>query len=239
MENDKYTYKNLLIALRNNFKNMKSELDSLKEYTSVYDENIVNYYFFIHKWVNKINPDILCQIDKKTIFGNVNSQSYALVNDSFDHLCLCKGVGVDIDVLNNNEFKEKVSNILSDDISNKMFSKFINGENDGYEYGIQITPSNIKGSIINRSYCNVKFDYDFMRDVFSINNFPLYVSPSLVDFIINSEYSKDKFDDYFKNIIDNNNSKDIVLNEFNDGHNVEYNIIEDKNKVYFKSKKRK
>lgn len=238
MNKDIYTYKDVLLGLREDFIGIKEKLKDLEQYTKVYDENIINYYYFVHKWVDSINPAVMCNITRKNVFNNIKSSNYVMLNDSSSNLFFANGVGLDIDLKRNEEFREKVNAITKEERLNKTYIKFVDGNLDGYDYCIRIAPSEVKGSIINRTYNNVKYDYNLVTDILSISNFPFNVNPKLVYFILNTEYPKTKFNEYTREVIDNSSKKDIVCLDQIGGHRVDLKLIEDKNKIYLKNMNR-
>lgn len=237
MKNDTYTYKQILIGLRNEFLEAQRKLEELKDYVIIFDKNSDNYYFDLYKspYENKL-PEL-------TINRIVNEQDahklLTLLRDTYGYKKPTRAI-----MLRDNngnyyprrksyfkkgEFeivvkdtRKKEFGYLAEELLNSDFAKFMTLDRQiisaGAETKPRIVPDSFRFDLVTeKSVISYLGREDILR--FSSAGKPVEkwepLAQEHLDCVSKIEFMKSDFSEYHQNIIEKNINDDrgIVLYE--------------------------
>ena len=238
MSNETYTYKDILLGVREECKKIKPELERLKELTSKEDNHIEDYFYWIYQWALTTKPEIICQtIKRKNKFKGYRPLDNIILLNQDNDFYFNKPAGLIVEPAHKTEFNKKSLELLSSEYANNMYTNYIHGTDGKYMHTTQITQSFLRSSIYKGLDGNLTFQYSPIRDELSLMHYPHIIDNEILGLIEHLHYRKDLFPEYIRNIIENQEDKEIIIDKINGlSTSAEYKIEEDKNKIYLKRK---
>ena len=231
-------YKDLILGLREESKNTNKKLEELKDYTSIMDKKIDNYYYWLHRWTELAGPRVMCEVEKPIAFWNnqKNTINAFLIKDDNNYK-FNQPIGLYIKGNNHEAFNNTTDEILTSEYANLAYTKYIQGKNKRLYHSTQITPSILRSSIYNGIEGNLTFQYNLPKDELRIIHYPHEITNDLIREILELEYPIDSFPDYIKEIIEKGNNKDIsIITDLKTATDITLKAEEDREKVYLKTK---
>lgn len=238
MNKNYYEYKDIILGIREENKETLKKLTKLKEMTEVVDHKIKEYDYWIHRWQEFSKPELMCEVIKpnpiwKNHKNNLNSVVILDNKDAYFN----QPIGLLVKPSRRIEFYEEAKDILSDKYSKKMYSKYIQGKDENLYHSIGIAPSIIKSSVYKGLEGNLTYQYNLVKDELGLIHYPYRIDRELLEELLHLKYPKSSFPRYIQEIIENQEEKEMVLENIkNPTTDMTLKLEESNNKVYLKRK---
>lgn len=217
----KYTYKEILIGLREEYLKNQAILNKLKTLVNVYPKEKINDYKF-HLGINNDKTELMFYIEtKKKFLENIMD---FINEENANHLFKTPvfwnnngkySIGINefyasIKDSNNLEFDTLVKKLINSNFSNNIYLDHAIESINGHVNFLNITPSGI--NVISPEY---ELFYLSLEDRLVLVNDTKSLDYNILTKAMNSSYPSDKFNDYHREIIENtpNLDKDLIIDD--------------------------
>lgn len=238
MKKDYYEYKDILLGIREESKETSKKLKELKSLTEVTDNKIKEYDYWIHRWSESKNPELMCEsIKPNPIWINHQNNLNSIVILNEDEAYFNRPIGLLIKPSKKVKFHAKAKEILKSEYANNMYSNYIQGKNDYLYHAVSIKPSIIRSSIFKGLESNLTFQYHLVKDELGLIHYPYQINNDLLEEIFHLKYKKDDIPKYIQEAIEKGMDKELILESIkNPTTDMTLKFEEKDNKVYVKRK---
>ena len=227
------SYLEILLALREEYKKQNQLLAKLKTLTNTNARKVVDFYYWVNKWVANVDPELLCRVTYRNGFVNNYTQDTLLLSSNNGEYFFRDVCGLTIDGKNKDEFDQTAKDVLRLDVAKKMYSGVVKGTNTRSEYSMIIKPSEVR-TIINNGIAKGSYiNYSSYLDRLTFIDYPDILDSELVKYFLTLDFDIDRVPEYVKDSIVNNerDAKIILPKRLSETGIVELNINEDGNRV--------
>ncbi len=232
-----YSYIDILLALREVYKKQNRGLEKLKVLSETGAREVVDFHYWVHRWIKEVNPELMCRVTyKKGVLNKYTQDSIVLSSNNGEFFI--QGDSIVIPGKNKDEFDEIARSLLDSEIARNMYSDIIKGSNTGSLYSMQIKPSEIRTvvtkGIVKDSYLN----YCSYLDRLTISNYPEELNKELLVYLLSLDFQIDNIPEYFQNLLtkyDKTKTRVALPRNLHDKGISEFSIKEvDENRVSLK-----
>lgn len=246
MNKDSYKFKDILFGLRSEYLMLEQQLSELKKYILMEKYNIEDVYFHLMSGYEDESVRMLCAIyDRKNKIeeilekikiqlGILPDEKVSYVNnvDGMYNIEKCPKI---VDSFRKEEFSNSVFNILNSEIGRNI--KFIHS-GIGYDDKpfLSVHPGYI--SLYLNGYVSLEFN-PHKGDFIHMYGYKGMVTREKIDTILNVDFPKKKFPEYYQNIIENSSSigKEYdVVGDIEYCKKVDFEIIDESKKLVLRKK---
>ena len=237
MENT-FTLKQILFALRKEYLEVEKKLKELENYVKITGE-IDDISFHIHDFSTRKTIDMYLS-KKQTILDKIREIvglngiytrgiAFWMIPEEIDAACYWKRKKVcsftDID-----ELSKSINNIIDNKFINSMRITTLNTDNN---LSLNIAASGTSLIENKNNFCLL----DYNPDSININTKENIITPTYIDNLLNIKFSKENFNDYYKEILDNYEEKEIDITDTIYSDHAELEIIEKPKKIILTPKR--
>ncbi len=235
MSMDTYSYKEILLGIKEEGREIHKKLLELEECTEKTDSSIIEYYYWVHRWMASIFPEIICSITKEDKERLLKSQSHTILINNNSHYYFQTVAGLYRNPAKKEKFNSLAHSILNSNYANSMYTEYINGEDYGYQHTLQITPSVLRSAIYKGSDGIVTYQYNFPKNELQLVNVTGEMEDHLIDTVMEFQYPKESFPIYIQEAIEKGKEKELFLDEIvTEPYSISLKLKDNKNKVYMK-----
>lgn len=242
MKKNNYTLKEILFGLRTEYLKLTEQLNTLKQYISKDENNIENIDIFLTKPNEIENIAIMCilQTRKNSVEKIIIELESSLHNKKtsikkIEGIHTFKEYPQLITASKRQEFNECIYNICNED--------FVKNSEDiysGIEYNSKLFLSINTNHIYASENPKISIDYTpHIGDFIHAYGFKKVITKEDIERSFNMIYPKDRFSEYYQNLIENSTSSsktlDIIGN-FSNSQSADLEIIEESKKLILRKK---
>ena len=247
MTTNTYTLKEILFGLRDEYLNITSKIKELENLLQlenssyekasimlikIHNKEVTKLYCYLYERKNKLEK-IIDPILKK--LGIYLGDNVFAIEEQNNQYTIQKHSEI---ISNKKEFNEKVIKILNEDFS-KNSANIYDGTVYDYDYKpfLSVIPGDIYASTSNE----IQLEYIPSRDEFiHIHSFKGKLTKERIENIFNWNFSKNKFPEYYQQIIETSdkiNKKLEIIDDHNYSKDISFEIIEEPQKLILKKKR--
>ena len=232
--------KQILFALRNEYIEVEKQLKQLEDYVNITGD-IDDISFHIHDFNKPKTIDMYLR-KRQTVLDKIREAlglsgiytrgvSFWMVPKELHEASYWKGKRLcsinDLDA-----FTEDINSIIESDFVRNINMDLFDINNNFF------IDANVRGVAMHkRGTTNAPIDYYSNEDVLTIKCNGKIITPKYIEDLLSVEFLRDNFSDYYQDIIDNYNEKEIsIVDDFEDD-NSKIEIIEEHKKLILKPQK--
>mgnify|MGYP006065129497 FL=1 len=229
MSQERYTYKQILLGIRNEHLQLNKQLEELKAYIKVFDKHVIDYFFQVWNSSTDKNPELLIHMIRnnrkvrtfiKRLFKYCDYSNAALMvrdNNGCYYPLNEHSMGLRVSPDAKDEFSKLANEILDLDIGHEMndFNLITAFDKGTFKklivmlYQLKINLDSDDKSLAMRYYGRD----DVLRFSSRIDT-PTYLTQDTLDYLLNADFPSESFSEYHQRIIENAPSDvDIVVPE--------------------------
>lgn len=237
---NKYSLKQILFALRQEYIEVEKKLKELEKYVNITGE-IDDISFHIHDFNVPKTIDMYLR-KKQTILDRIRETlgltgiytrgvAFWMVPSEIEQACYWKRKKV-CSITDLDGFTKDIKEIVeSDFVKNTILDVIC--ENNNFDLNI-----NARGiSLYDKEECFSTIDYYSKDNVLSVESKKDIITPDYIYNLFNIEFGRERFNDYYKGIIDNYEEKEIDIIDTFDSNHSKLEIIEEPKKMILRPKK--
>ena len=228
MSQERYTYKQILLGIRNEHLQLNKQLEELEAYIDVSDKHVIDYYFQVWNFYIDKNPELLLRIIKndkkirtfiKGLFGYRDVNSSVMVRDNNgDYYPLnWHRMRLRFSPQTKDGFSKLAKEILDLEIGHKMtsFNPVAASDKDFHKslllYLYYVT---FRLCSDDKSSTMTYYGRDDILEFSSGIDTPTYLTQDNLDIILNADFPSSSFSEYHQRIIEKTPSDiEIVASE--------------------------
>jgi len=235
-----YSLKQILFALRQEYIEVEKKLKELEKYVNITGE-IDDISFDIHDFNVPKTIDMYLR-KKQTILDRIRETlgltgiytrgvAFWMVPSEIEQACYWKRKKV-CSITDLDGFTKDIKEIVeSDFVKNTILDVIC--ENNNFDLNI-----NARGiSLYDKEECFSTIDYYSKDNVLSVESKKDIITPDYIYNLFNIEFGRERFNDYYKGIIDNYEEKGIDIIDTFDSNHSKLEIIEEPKKLILRPKK--
>ena len=235
-----YSLKQILFALRKEYIEVEKKLKELEKYVNITGE-IDDISFHIHDFNVPKTIDMYLR-KKQTILDRIRETlgltgiytrgvAFWMVPSEIEQACYWKRKKV-CSITDLDGFTKDIKEIVeSDFVKNTILDVIC--ENNNFDLNI-----NARGiSLYDKEECFSTIDYYSKDNVLSVESKKDIITPDYIYNLFNIEFGRERFNDYYKGIIDNYEEKEIDIIDTFDSNHSKLEIIEEPKKLILRPKK--
>lgn len=235
-----YSLKQILFALRQEYIEVEKKLKELEKYVNITGE-IDDISFHIHDFNVPKTIDMYLR-KKQTILDRIRETlgltgiytrgvAFWMVPSEIEQACYWKRKKI-CSITDLDGFTKDIKEIVeSDFVKNTILDVIC--ENNNFDLNI-----NARGiSLYDKEECFSTIDYYSKDNVLSVESKKDIITPDYIYNLFNIEFGRERFNDYYKGIIDNYEEKEIDIIDTLDSNHSKLEIIEEPKKLILGPKK--
>lgn len=246
MTNETYTFKEILLGLKDEYLEITKQLNGLKQYLLLEENNIESINIFFTQYSINKGVQLVCLLEeRKKLLEKVLDKFIALIGmppeQKVDYI---KEYNNNFTFLNHNllisesgqsEFNQIIINTYNREFVKNIKPIYCVVEGDRVPF-LSVLPHNIYLSVVNKITLNYNPNAgDFIR-VVSLKG---RLSKKKIEDVFNLDFPKSKFPEYYQYLIESSQAKDKEIDfigKIDGTKNIELEIIEDTKKLILKRK---
>lgn len=244
--NNSYSFKDILFGLRDEYLLLQQQLDTLKKYINLEENNLEDISFYLSHQYSEDEVKMLCtlydkksKIEKKLEWIKIQLGIYpkyrsSYINENNGEYVIEKYPEI-IDKDKKQEFNQSVFYIF-----NTEFVKNVRYINSGTGYNdipfLSLHPSYIYLS--QNKYASLEFN-PCKGDYISLYSFRGLLSKDKMENMFNMEFSKERFPEYYQNLIENSSYIDKpvdIVGDFGYSKRGFFEIIDESKRLVLRKK---
>ena len=240
--NKTYTTKQILFALRNEYIEVEKKLKELEKYVNIIGE-IDDISFHIHDFNVPKTIDMYLR-KKQTLLDRIRESlgltgiytrgvAFWMVPSEIEQACYWKRKKV-CSITDLDAFTKDIKDIAESDFVKKIILDVF-CENNNFALNINAHGASVAGYKKENDFSTIS--YNSKVDTIGVRSKQDIITPDCIYDLFNIEFGRERFNDYYKQIIDNYEEKDIdIVDSFESNHS-QLEIIEEPKKLILRPKK--